>query len=265
MATITQEELTEYVTRNIPDFHRAKLERLKKLQLLKLLSKKNPYLLKAKGLSSPRDLVKTILDAFLSSQEETLLGGFLEGLAVFAAEKAQGAKGKSSTTGIDIELDKAGIRNFVAVKSGPAWGNSSQVAKMREDFKTAAKVYRQNRNALSVRCVNGCCYGKQAEKSEDKGDYLKLCGQRFWLFISDDPEFYIKIVEPIGHKAKERNAEFLAQYELVVDAFTDLFRKHFCGPDNLILWDALVKHSSQAPASPAPGKMGQGSQCTAGS
>jgi hypothetical protein len=222
-------------------------------------------LLKAKGLSSPRDLVKTILDAFLSSQEETLLGGFLEGLAVFAAEKAQGAKGKSSTTGIDIELDKAGIRNFVAVKSGPAWGNSSQVAKMREDFKTAAKVYRQNRNALPVRCVNGCCYGKQAEKSEDKGDYLKLCGQRFWLFISDDPEFYIKIVEPIGHKAKERNAEFLAQYELVVDAFTDLFRKHFCGPDNLILWDALVKHSSQAPASPAPGKMGQGSQCTAGS
>jgi hypothetical protein len=224
------------------------LERLKKLQLLKLLSKKNPYLLKAKGLSTPRDLVKMILDSFLSSQEETMLGGFLEGLAVFAAEKAQGAKGKSSTTGVDIEMDKAGVRYFVAVKSGPAWGNSSQVAKMREDFKLAARVYRQNKNALPVRCINGCCYGKQAEGSEDKGDYLKLCGQRFWQFISDDPEFYIKIVEPIGHKAKERNAEFLAQYELVVDTFTDFFRKHFCGPDNLILWDVLVKHSSQAPA-----------------
>jgi len=248
MATITQAELTEYVTQNIPDFHRAKLERLKKLQLLKLLSKKNPYLLKAKGLSTPRDLVKMILDSFLSSQEETMLGGFLEGLAVFAAEKAQGAKGKSSTTGVDIEMDKAGVRYFVAVKSGPAWGNSSQVAKMREDFKLAARVYRQNKNALPVRCINGCCYGKQAEGSEDKGDYLKLCGQRFWQFISDDPEFYIKIVEPIGHKAKERNAEFLAQYELVVDTFTDFFRKHFCGPDNLILWDVLVKHSSQAPA-----------------
>ena len=248
MATITQQELTEYVTRNIPDFHRAKLEGLKKLQLLKLLSKKNPYLLKAKGLSSPRDLVKTILDAFLSSQEETMLGGFLEGLAVFTAEKAQGAKGKSSTTGLDIEMDKAGIRYFVAVKSGPAWANSSQIANMRENFKLAAKVYRQNKDALPVLCVNGCCYGKQAKKSEDKGDYLKLCGQRFWEFISDDPEFYIKIVEPIGHKAKERNAEFLAQYELVVDAFTEVFRKHFCGPDNLIRWDALVEHSSQAPA-----------------
>jgi hypothetical protein len=230
------------------------LERLKKLQLLKLLRKKNPYLLKAKGLSSPRDLVKTILDSFLSSQEETMLGGFLEGLAVFAAEKAQGAKGKSSTTGIDLELDKGGVRYFVAVKSGPAWGNSSQVAKMREDFKTAAKVYRQNKDALPVRCVNGCCYGKQAKKSEDKGDYLKLCGQRFWEFISDDPEFYVKIVEPIGHKAKERNAEFQAQYELVVDDFTELFRKHFCTIENLILWDALVKHSSQTPEPRIPAK-----------
>jgi hypothetical protein len=229
-------------------FHRAKLEKLKKLQLLKLLSRKNPYLLKAKGLSTPRDLVKTILDAFLSSQEETMLGAFLEGLAVFTAEKAQGAKGKSSTTGLDIEMDKAGIRYFIAVKSGPSWGNSSQIAKMREDFKMAAKVYRQNKNALPVRCVNGCCYGKQAEGSEDKGDYLKLCGQRFWQFLSDDPEFYVKIVDPIGHKAKERNAEFQAQYELVVDEFTELFRKHFCNAENLILWDALVKHSSEAPS-----------------
>src|SRR5271170_3849591 len=107
MAIITQEELTEYVTRRIPDFHRAKLESLRKLKLLKLLSRKNPYLLKAKGLSTPRELIKTILDAYLSSQEETMLGGFLEGLAVFTAEKAQGAKGKSSTTGVDIEMDKA--------------------------------------------------------------------------------------------------------------------------------------------------------------
>jgi Type II restriction endonuclease EcoO109I len=204
-------------------------------------------LLKAKGLSTARDLVKTILDAFLSSQEETMLGGFLEGLAVFTAEKAYGARGKSSTTGLDIELDKDGTRYFVAVKSGPSWGNSGQIDKMRSDFKTASKVYRQNANALPVRCVNGCCYGKQSRKSEDKGDYLKLCGQRFWEFISGDADFYIKIVEPIGHQAEERNAEFLGEYELVVDAFTELFRKHFCDSKNLILWDKLIKHSSAAP------------------
>lgn len=85
------------------------------------------------------------------------------------------------------------------------------------------------------------------KKARIKVDYLKLCGQRFWEFISGDAELYVKIVEPIGHKAKERNAEFLAQYELVVDAFTELFRIDFCDANNLIMWDALTRHSSQEP------------------
>lgn len=74
-----------------------------------------------------------------------------------------------------------------------------------------------------------------------------LCGQRFWEFVSGDSEFYIKIVEPLGDKAKERNVEFLAQYELVVDDFTRFFREHFCDAQNAINWDALVRHSSQEP------------------
>jgi hypothetical protein len=217
------------------------------MKLLKFLSKKNPYLLKAKGLSTPRDLVKTILDAFLSSQEESMLGRFLEGLAIFTAERAQGAKGKSSTGGLDIEMDKAGIRYFIAVKSGPSWGNHDQIGKMKDNFRTASKVYRQNKDALPVRCINGCCYGKQAEANEDKGDYLKLCGQRFWQFLSDDADFYLKIIEPIGHKAKERNEEFMAQYERVIDSFTELFRQHFCDSNNMILWDLVARHSSLAP------------------
>ena len=217
------------------------------MELLKVLESKNPYLFKAKGLSTPRDLVKAILDAFLSSAEETVLGGFLEGLAIFIAEKAYGAKGKSSTKGIDLELDKNGRRYFIAIKSGPKWGNSSQLGKMQTDFKTAAKVYGQNPSALPLQFINGCCYGKQAAKSEHKGDYIKLCGQRFWEFISGDRELYIKIVDPIGHRAKECNAEFLAKYELVLDDFTALFRKHFCDENNLIQWDKLTKVSSEAP------------------
>lgn len=215
--------------------------------MLGVLERKNPYLLKAKGLTTPRELVKAILDAFLSSAEETILGGFLEELAIFVAEKTYGAHGKSSTTGLDLELDKDGQRYFVSIKSGPAWGNSNQIEKMRGDFKTAARIYGQNRNALPVQCVNGCCYGKQLRKNEHKGDYIKLCGQRFWEFISGDSELYIKIVEPIGHKAKERNEEFLARYEIVLDEFTDLFRNTFCDKNNLIQWDKLTMASSKAP------------------
>ena len=176
-----------------------------------------------------------------------MLGTFLEGLAVFVAVEAYGAHGKSSVQGIDLEMNKDGQRYFVAVKSGPAWGNSSQIGKMRSDFKAATKVYHQSKDALPVQCVNGCCYGKQSRKSEHQGDYIKLCGQRFWEFISGDAQLYIKIIKPIGHKAKERNEQFLAQYELVVDAFTDEFRKGFCDKQNQIQWDKLTALSSAAP------------------
>lgn len=247
MPTVTQNDITAYVQAHIPDFHRAKLESLKALPLTKVLSRKNPYLLKAKALVTPRDLVKAILDAHLSSQEETILGNFLEGLAIFICKGAYRAHGKSTTTGLDLEFDKDGRRYLVTIKSGPNWGNSGQVAKMRADFKTAVRVYRQNRDAKPVVCVNGCCYGRQPLISEDKGDYLKLCGQRFWEFISGDAELYIKIVEPIGHKATERNAEFLAQYELVLDSFTETFRQTFCDAKNNIQWDKLVEISCQAP------------------
>jgi hypothetical protein len=92
--------------------------------------------------------------------------------------------------------------------------------------------------------INGCCYGRQKRASENKGEYLKLCGQRFWEFISGDEALYLKIVEPIGHQAKERNAEFYSRYELVVDDFTKAFRQDFCNENNQILWDKLTQFTS---------------------
>jgi hypothetical protein len=43
-------------------------------------------------------------------------------------------------TGIDLECDNNYARNIVTLKSGPNWGNSSQIAKMVADFKTAKKT-----------------------------------------------------------------------------------------------------------------------------
>jgi hypothetical protein len=45
-------------------------------------------------------------------------------------------------------------------------------------------------------------------KLTDKGDYLKKCGQSFWAFISGDDDLYTTIIEPLGHRAKERNEAF---------------------------------------------------------
>ena len=88
----------------------------------------------------------------------------------------------------------------------------------------------------------GCCYGK--DRKLDKGDYLKLCGQKFWEFISGDDNLYTDIIEPLGHRAKEKNEQFMEEYAKVVNKFTAEFIGTFCDTDSNMLWEEIVKFNS---------------------
>ena len=232
--------IREYVAANISGFHQTRLARLEGLKLKQILERKNPYLFKAKNIRTAEALVRVLLDAHLSSQEETLFGDFLEGLAIYINGKTFGGK-KSNAEGIDLEFDQDGIRWLVSIKSGPNWGNSSQINKMRDNFKKAIRIARTGRSKLDVRPVNGCCYGR--DETPDKGDYQKLCGQRFWEFISGSVSLYIDIIEPLGHQAKLRNDEFDAAYAKVVNRFTEGFIADFCR-NGEIEWPRLVEFNS---------------------
>jgi hypothetical protein len=245
MPSVTVQEITKFIEEHIPDFHRRRLESLTTLKLKKVLRRKNPYLFKAKFVTNAPDLVKMLLDAHLSSQEETVFGGFLEGLAVFICERVFIGK-KSSAEGIDLEFERDGIYFIVSIKSGPNWGNSSQIKKMRQNFLQAKRILGTNTSARNIVAVNGCCYGQ--DNTEDKGDYLKKCGQRFWEFVSGDNNLYTTIIEPLGHKAKERNEEFQIEYGKVINRFTAEFIKDFCQPDGTILWEKLVQFNSAIPS-----------------
>ena len=207
----------------------------------KILTRKNPYLFRAKNQNTAHDLVKTILDAHLSSQEEGIFGGFLEELAIFICGKAYRGR-KSSSEGIDLEFSKDKVTYIVSIKSGPNWGNSRQIARMKDDFKRAKRILGTNRSGAKVVAVNGCCYGK--DEKPDKGDYLKLCGQRFWEFVSGDEDLYTEIIEPLGYKAKEKNDEFAEEYAKVVNKFTREFSGEYCDEKGSILWEKLVKFNS---------------------
>jgi hypothetical protein len=240
MVAIEIEEVRDYVKDHIGDFHKGRLESLKNLKLTEILKRKNPYLFKAKNILLAQELVQIILNAYLSSQEETIFGSFLEKLAIYINEKVYHGW-KSSTQGIDLEFNKDEIRFVVAIKSGPNWGNSSQIRKMQDDFLKAKKTAHTSNSRLNVIAVNGCCYGKCSKP--DKGDYFKYCGQKFWEFISGNPELYIKIVKPLGYLAKEKNDEFNEKYAQLVNTFTMEFSKKYVA-NGKISWEALVKLNS---------------------
>ena len=241
MKKVSPEQITAYIEANIPAFHKRRIEKLGSLKLRDVLKRKNPYLFRAKNVTSAAELVKGILDAHLSSQEETVFGGFLEGLAIFICEKAFGGR-KSTTEGIDLEFERDTIRYIVSIKSGPNWGNASQIKKMVQNFKQAKRVLATNATRTNVVAVNGCCYG--VEHIEDKGDYVKKCGQTFWSFVSGDGDLYTTIIEPLGHRARERNEEFQREYGKVSNRFAKEFIDEFCDPDGAIDWEKLVSFNS---------------------
>lgn len=242
MEKLNPDDVINFVEENIEKFHQQRIARLKNLKLKTVLKKKNPYLFKAKNMLTANDIVKAIADAFISSNEETIFGDWLEGLAIFINQKVFNGW-KSGIANIDLEFDKEGIRYIVNIKSGPNWGNSSQINKMKSDFLTAKRTLRTSNSKLMIVAVNGCCYGK--ENHSDRGDYYKYCGQEFWEFISGDENFYKDIIEPLGHKAKERNEEFNESYSNMLNKFTAEFILEFCKANGEIDWLKLVEFNSK--------------------
>ena len=241
MKKLNLKDVSHYVEENIGTFHQNRIAGLNKLKLKKVLSKKNPYLFKAKYILTAQDIIKSLTDAFISSQEETIFGDWLEGLAIFINSKVYDGR-KSGIPGIDLEFDKDNIRYIVTIKSGPNWGNSSQIGKLLTDFKTAKRTLRTSNSQLNIIAVNGCCYGR--DNKPDKGEYFKFCGQKFWEFISGDTELYTKIIEPLGHMAKERNDDFIKSYAQMINKFTKEFANEFCKENGDIDWDKLVIYNS---------------------
>lgn len=243
MGILKQSDVISYVEHNIGIFHEKRIESLHKLKLITILKKKNPYLFKAKNVSTANEIVTGILDAHISSNEETIFGDWLEGLAIFINQRVYDGW-ESAITGIDLEFDRHNIRYLVSIKSGPNWGNSSQVKRMISDFNTARKTLRTHASKMNIIFVNGCCYGKDP-KPDKNGIYFKYCGQEFWEFISGDLNLYTDIIEPLGYKAKEKNDEFYHIYTLIVNRFIREFTNDFCSDNGDIMWKKIIELNSK--------------------
>lgn len=234
-------DINEYVNENITEFHKNRIERLRKLKLDKLL-KKNPYLFKAKNMESASSLITGFMDAFLSSSEEKMFGDFLEGLAIFVSSITRGGH-KSSSTGIDLEFVDNNFHYLISIKSGTNWGNNAQHNKLVDDFNKSARIVSQMNPLTNVFKILGICYGKTRTSFMEKG-YWKLVGQNFWTFISGDKNLYQDIIKPIGYRAKEHNENFLKDKDKITNVMTGQFISRFCSKEGEINWAELVKYNS---------------------
>ena len=175
---------------NFASWMRSKVAAIKPHQLIV----KNPYLFRARAPEDAKQLATRLIDAFLSSSEETRFGDILESTAIAICREAKGGW-KSSADGIDLEYDEGGTRTIVQIKSGTNWGNSSQRKKLASDFLAAVRTLRQG-SGIQARCIEGICYGPSGLK--DYGSHIRLVGDAFWQDISgwaDTGRAVLRIVE----------------------------------------------------------------------
>lgn len=253
MNTIDLQKLEKFISENvISPFYEIRLKRLQTQRLNHILRRKNPYLFKAKNIQTAEELVRYILDAFLSSQEETIFGDLVENLAVHVCEdifggyKAQQGKFKS----IDLIFTRYGKTYIVGIKSGPHWGNKDQKYAMKSNFKNARILLQAEGNSNDIVAVNGCMYGKdnkpyKIDILDKQKNYLKLCGQEFWELITGDNEFYQRIVVPIDKEAKKRDDNFKETYAAKINEMTKEFAEQFLTEQGSISWDKIIDFVSK--------------------
>ncbi len=252
MTKLNQEELFAYISETVmKPFYEIRLAKLTALDLHSILKRKNPYLFKAKNIETSGDLVKYILDAFLSSQEETIFGNLLESLAIFICEKVY--KGHKAEQGVlksvDLEFIRDGKYYIVGIKSGPNWGNKDQVDRMKFNFRFAKKLLRKKGIENEIVAVNGCIYGKDNNPfKEDKNpeeSYYKLCGEEFWELVSGDRELYKKIILPLEKEAKKRGEHFSEIYASKSNEMIKEFSDNFLTKKGLIDWEKIIDFVSK--------------------
>ena len=252
MKKINYSKLNKFITSDVvKPFYDKRIEKLTKTKLGAIVNRKNPYLFKAKNIQTAGDFAKDILDAFLSSQEETIFGDLLENLAIyvnkniFNGHKAEEGKFKS----VDLIFKRDNKLYIVGIKSGPNWGNSDQVSTMRKNFKKAREILKNESERREIIAVNGCMYGRdnaplKKHQKDSELNYLKLCGQKFWEFVSGDKELYKKLIKPLDKEVKKRDDTFKELYAKKINEMTkdiiDLFHTK-----NSLDWNKIIEYVSK--------------------
>lgn len=251
MKKLDYEKLNEFIASDvIKPFYDVRLTRLESAKLSDISKRKNPYLFKAKNIETSGDLAKSILDAFLSSQEETIFGDLMENLAihvcreVFGGRKAKEGKYRS----VDLIFERNNKTYIVGIKSGPNWGNSDQVNTMKRNLRIAKKLLRLELKKSSIISVNGCMYGRdnkphKVNKNPDLS-YFKICGQSFWELISGDDQLYKIIIQPLDKEAKKRDEAFKELYANKINEMTKDIIDLFYTKNNLD-WDKIIEYVSK--------------------
>ncbi|MCD8321470.1 MAG: hypothetical protein LUC89_01105 [Oscillospiraceae bacterium] len=233
--------VTAAIASALETFYSTLIEKIDKLDIVKIMKRKNPYLYRAKAMENASEIVESVLSAFVSSSEETLFGNcFFEPIAIAAS-----GGNKALAEGIDIMVqDNASNTIYaVAVKSGPSVFNADSKKRQEQNFMAASKLAQQAR--MRYEAYIGYCYGRKSSSGRGRPKiYQELAGKQFWAALTGDEDFYIKIIGFMGTLPEQYVAAYKESYNRACNRLVREFSNRFCRDDGSIDWEALVAFNS---------------------
>lgn len=208
---------------------------------MSLLGRKNPFLFRVRGRETVDGFVWSMVDALLSSSEETKFGGIFEKCAEIVCRHGKNGQ-KSGIEGIDIEYSESfEKRVLIQVKSGKNWGNSSQRKQLKRNFERASLVLKQGGSIKDVRCIEGICYGKRERKQ--LGSLERIVGADFWEEISGWDRTYFALMATVGKHASNGLQD--AKSETVGKVAEFMREKDLLEEEDKINWENLILFLSE--------------------
>ena len=236
-----EKEVIAAIADGLDNFYKSLIDKTNKLDIKKIMKRKNPYLYRAKAVQNANDIVSSVLDAFVTSSEETLLGNcFFE---LFAIAASGGSKVLDE--GVDIMIVKKEENTIyaVAVKSGTSVFNADSKKRQEQNFAAAAKLAKQAKARYEA--IIGYGYGKK--RMTGKGVpkmYQELAGQEFWAELTGEKDFYLKIIQFMGELPEQYLEDYQKSYNNAMNRLLKQFTTEFCKDTGEIDWDKLVKFNS---------------------
>jgi hypothetical protein len=238
LATLDPDKLEALIKQCLNDFYERRFEKLKKLKLRQVLKRKNPYLFKALGTEQASEIVKRVLEAYISSSDESIFGD------AYFEKIARNLPGitVSDAKGVDLVLDEANVVHAYALKSGPNPFNSSQKERQNTEFLELKSRLMKLRKQFDP--VLAYAYGRKNKPSSGKYVYRQSSGQEFWKEITGDDEFYLKLITLMKDEPQKKMDAYRKDWDATINRFTKEFTEDFCFENGHINWEKLTQFVS---------------------
>ena len=204
---------------------------LETLTFRRLISRKNPYLYRSSGIQTVDELVDRALTDFVSSSTEGTFGNALDWIA-------RRLPGNTPATGGEADLQRVSGNNaeIYTIKSGPAGFNDASWTTTKQKMVRAKNSLELS--GYSVKLYVGFVYGRKRTTVDKNSGITRLASKEFWTKITDDPEFYRKLIDACACVAPLYRSDVSeAKERLLLDALSN----YACGTD--VDWQKVL-HAS---------------------